>query len=78
MRSYGATEVFPPEDADLIVDNTATGSTLEANDLEIVDELMESSTRLYACPRALDDPGCERGSKTWCCWWARSSRPGGG
>ena len=55
VRSYGATEVFPPEDADLIVDNTATGSTLVANDLEIIDTLMESSTRLYACPRALED-----------------------
>ncbi len=55
VRSYGATEVFPPEDADLIVDNTATGSTLDANDLQIVDELMSSSTRLYACPRALED-----------------------
>jgi ATP phosphoribosyltransferase-like protein len=56
VRSYGATEVFPPEDADLIVDNTATGSTLVANDLEVIDTLMESSTRLYACPRALEDP----------------------
>jgi len=56
VRSYGATEVFPPEDADLIVDNTATGSTLTANSLEVVDELMCSSTRLYANPRALDDP----------------------
>jgi ATP phosphoribosyltransferase len=33
VRSYGATEVFPPEDADCIVDNTATGSTLRANGL---------------------------------------------
>jgi len=56
VRSYGATEVFPPEDADLIVDNTATGSTLEANNLVIVDELMSSSTRLYANPDALADP----------------------
>ena len=56
VRSYGATEVFPPEDADLIVDNTATGSTLEANNLRIVDELMASSTRLYANPRALEHP----------------------
>jgi ATP phosphoribosyltransferase len=56
VRSYGATEVFPPEDADLIVDNTATGSTLQANSLEIVDELMCSSTRLYANPRALESP----------------------
>lgn len=56
VRSYGATEVFPPEDADLIVDNTATGSTLRANQLEIVDELMGSSTRLYANPRTLEVP----------------------
>jgi ATP phosphoribosyltransferase len=56
VRSYGATEVFPPEDADLIVDNTATGSTLKANQLVIVDELMTSSTRLYANPEALARP----------------------
>jgi ATP phosphoribosyltransferase len=57
VHSYGATEVFPPEDADLIVDNTATGSTLVANGLQIVDQLMESSTRLYASPEALRDSG---------------------
>ena len=56
VRSFGATEVYPPEDADLIVDNTATGSTLAANGLAIVGELMKSSTRLYANPRTLDDP----------------------
>lgn len=56
IRTFGATEVFPPEDADLIVDNTATGSTLAENNLEIVDELMRSSTRLYANPAAYDDP----------------------
>ncbi len=60
VRSYGATEVFPPEDADVIVDNTATGSTLEANDLEVVDEIMVSSTRLYGCRRALADPDRKR------------------
>ena len=56
VKTYGATEVFPPEDADLIVDNTATGQTLAANGLEIFDELMHSSTRLFASPHALDDP----------------------
>jgi ATP phosphoribosyltransferase len=60
VHSYGATEVFPPEDADLIVDNTATGSTLVANGLQIVDQLMESSTRLYASPEALRDSGRRR------------------
>lgn len=56
LRSWGATEVLPPEDADCIVDNTATGSTLAANRLSIVDELMRSSTRLWASREALDDP----------------------
>ncbi len=55
LRAFGATEVFPPEDADYIVDVTATGATLEANNLTITDELMTSSTRLYANPRVLDD-----------------------
>ena len=55
VRSYGATEAFPPEDADCIVDNIATGSTLRANGLQVVDVLMESSTRLYANPRAMED-----------------------
>ena len=57
VRSYGATEVFPPEDADCIVDNTATGATLKANGLTIFAELLKSSTRLYAHPRSMDDPG---------------------
>ena len=56
VRSWGATEVLPPEDADCIVDNTATGSTLRANGLQIVGELMTSSTRFIACPQAMDDP----------------------
>jgi ATP phosphoribosyltransferase len=55
IRSFGATEVFPPEDADCIVDNSASGSTLRSNNLEIVDRLMNSSTRLYANPRVLED-----------------------
>ena len=57
VRSYGATEVFPPEDADVIVDITATGDTLNANGLVVIDELMTSSTRLYASRNAMDTPG---------------------
>ncbi|MFT4541440.1 MAG: ATP phosphoribosyltransferase [Planctomycetota bacterium] len=56
VRTYGATEVFPPEDADVIIDNTATGETLVANGLEIIDELMLSSTRLYVSRKAIEDP----------------------
>ena len=60
VRSYGATEVFPPEDADVIVDNTASGATLEANGLQVLDVLLVSSTRFYANPRALERPDCRR------------------
>jgi ATP phosphoribosyltransferase len=56
VHSYGATEVFPPEDADCIVDNTSTGSTLRANNLEIIKDLMHSSTRLYAHQKAMEHP----------------------
>ena len=56
LRSFGATEVYPPDDADCIVDNTATGATLAANGLTIIDELMRSSTRLYASRDAMEDP----------------------
>lgn len=55
ILSYGATEVLPPEDADCIVDNTATGATLAANGLRVLDELMTSSTRLYASRQAMED-----------------------
>ena len=56
VRSYGATEVLPPEDADCIVDNASTGATLLVNGLVVVDELMTSTTRLYASPAALERP----------------------
>lgn len=56
VRSYGATEVFPPEDADLIVDNTATGATLLANRLQIIGTVLESTTRFIANPQALKEP----------------------
>jgi ATP phosphoribosyltransferase len=56
VRSYGATEVFPPEDADVIVVCSATGATLRANGLTVVDSLMTSSTRLYASPAAWSQP----------------------
>ncbi len=56
VRSYGATEVFPPEDADVIIDISATGETLAANGLVVIDELMGSSTRLYASRNAMETP----------------------
>lgn len=56
VRTYGATEVFPPDDADMIIDNTATGRTLQENGLRIIDTIMESSTRLFASKEAMANP----------------------
>lgn len=36
LRVHGATEVFPPDDADMIIDNTSTGTTLKENNLRII------------------------------------------
>jgi ATP phosphoribosyltransferase len=46
--SWGATEVKPPKLADAIVEITETGSSLRANDLRIVDEVLQSTTRMIA------------------------------
>ncbi len=46
--SWGATEVKPPKLADAIVEVTETGSSLRANNLRIVDEVIRSTTRLIA------------------------------
>lgn len=46
--SWGATEVKPPKLADAIVEVTETGSSLRANNLRIVDEILQSTTRLIA------------------------------
>ena len=56
IRTYGASEAFPPLDADMIIDNSSTGQTLMDHGLEVIAELMDSSTRFIANPRALEDP----------------------
>jgi len=56
LRTYGATEVFPPDDADMIIDNTSSGQTLKDNKLRIIGTILESSTRFVASHAALADP----------------------
>jgi ATP phosphoribosyltransferase len=53
--SWGATEVKPPRLADAIVDVTETGSSLKANNLRIVAELMQSTTRFIANEQSYAD-----------------------
>jgi ATP phosphoribosyltransferase len=53
--SWGATEVKPPRLADAIVEVTETGSSLRANNLRIVDEILSSTPRLIANHTAYKD-----------------------
>ena len=54
--SFGATEAKPPEDSDCIMDVTETGSTIDANNLRIIDTVMKSSAILIANKKALENP----------------------
>jgi len=54
--SFGATEAKPPEDADLIVEVTETGTSLEQNELKQIGTIMESTAQLIANKIALADP----------------------
>lgn len=60
FRTWGTSEGFvqdaPDSIAQVLIDNTSTGSSLRANRLKVVDTLMESSTRLYASKSAMADP----------------------
>ena len=53
----GATELTPHVDiADGIVDITSTGTTLRMNRLKVIDDVLESSVRLFAREDVADDP----------------------
>ncbi len=54
--SWGATEVKPPRLADAIVEVTETGSSLKANNLRIVCDILQSTTRFIANEAAAKDP----------------------
>jgi len=56
LLSFGATEAKPPEDADAIVDFTETGTTLEQNNLKIIETVMQTNAVLIANKKALADP----------------------
>ncbi len=54
--SWGATEVKPPRLADAIIEVTETGSSLRANNLRIVCDVLQSTTRFIASEQAAKDP----------------------
>jgi ATP phosphoribosyltransferase len=54
--SWGATEVKAPKLVDAIVEVTETGSSLRANNLRIIDEILQSTTRFIANRDSYSDP----------------------
>jgi ATP phosphoribosyltransferase len=53
VPTWGASEAFLPEDADLLIENTQTGSTLAKHNLKIIDTLGESSACLIGSSRGV-------------------------
>ncbi len=62
--SWGATEVKVPDLVDAIVDITETGSSLRANNLRVVDTLLETNTKLIANRKAWANPAKRRKIET--------------
>lgn len=64
FRTWGTSEGFVQDNensiAQILIDNTSTGSSLKANRLKIVDTLMVSSTRMYASKEAMNNPQKKR------------------
>ena len=51
VPTWGATEAFLPEDADLLIENTETGGTIARHNLKIIDTLFESTACLIGSRR---------------------------
>jgi ATP phosphoribosyltransferase len=57
IPTYGASEAFLPEDADLLIENTETGRTIARHNLKIIETLFESTAVLVVNTEALADAG---------------------
>jgi len=55
IPTWGATEAFLPEDADLLIENTETGGTIARHNLKIIDKLFESTACLVANTASVAD-----------------------
>ena len=56
VPTWGATEAFLPEDADMLIENTETGGTIARHNLKIIDTLFESTARLIGRNETGVDP----------------------
>jgi ATP phosphoribosyltransferase len=56
IPTWGATEAFLPEDADMLIENTETGGTIARHNLKIIDTLFESTAQLIGRKEKQSDP----------------------
>lgn len=56
IPTWGASEAFLPEDADLLIENTQTGKTLATHNLRIIDTLFQSTACLIGNKNSLKSP----------------------
>jgi ATP phosphoribosyltransferase len=59
IPTWGATEAFLPDDADMLIENTETGGTLKRHNLKIIETLFESTACLIAATPALNSKKVE-------------------
>jgi ATP phosphoribosyltransferase len=55
IPTWGASEAFLPEDADLLIENVQTGRTLAEHNLKVIDTIFESSSCLIGSAHAPHD-----------------------
>lgn len=56
IPTWGASEAFVPEDADLLIENTETGRTIARHNLKIIDALFESTACLIGNRESVVSP----------------------
>jgi len=56
IPTWGASEAFLPEDADLLIENTETGRTIARHNLKIIDTLFESTACLIGNKDSVSSP----------------------
>jgi len=61
IPTWGASEAFLPEDADLLIENTETGRTIARHNLKIIDTLFQSTACLLGNKDSVSSP--TRGEK---------------
>jgi len=56
IPTWGATEAFLPDDADIMVENTETGGTIKRNNLKIIETIFESTACIIVNEASLKSP----------------------